>query len=138
MVVNWTPPIRKQLYDIKYDLTHFIRIPLSTIVSRPQISKAYRQIMDDPVAARIPREAFRDPKRLYISIGELNLPTPSSINAAIRYLHNLDLNTMLREALQHSKAKTSGLQKTTASADQQPGLIVKIHGLAMYKKVSLN
>ena len=109
-------------------ITHFLRIPLSTSASRPQIYKAHQQITTDPVAVGIPTEAFTPHSRLQINLGGLDLGTDDRYNTAIKHLHGLRLDNLYNKILQK---KTLDLD-ASQSAQGRDGIFVDLHGLANY------
>ena len=104
---------------------HFVRIPLSTAILRPQLDKAHERVSSDPVAASLPRGAFLLPSRLHVNIGELNLDNPQRIDAAIKFIHSLDMEAMLKE----TTPELGNKKFDNAILSRHPGLHVDIRGL---------
>lgn len=78
------PPDLKKVLE----MTHFVRIPLVTPASLPQILESYSRIQRDTISAVIPRGAFTHPANLHLTIGSLSLPTPSHVEAALEVLRS--------------------------------------------------
>ena len=76
-------PFKKTL-----NLTHFVRIPIVTRASLPQILTSYNRVKEDTVSANIPKGAFKHPANLHLPLGELSLPTPSHVEAASKLLRS--------------------------------------------------
>ena len=115
----------------RFGVTHFVRIPLSTSVPRPQLDKAVKRISSDPVAASVPNEAFVPASQLHITIGELSLKSSERVSATIRYIHSLDLDTMLKEIIVEIERKNS--DKTIQPC--LPGLRVDVRGLNIHGSI---
>lgn len=88
-------------------ITHFARLPLSTVISRPQLGKVYEHVCSDPVAVSVPRQSFLPPSRLHINLGNLSLGNPERVDAAIKYIHSLDMETILKEITAGMSHKSS-------------------------------
>ena len=75
--------------------THFLRIPLATSKSTPELMKSLEQVAQDPIAAALPRQVWSAPDSLHIVIGELNLKGPGRLDLAAELLEKLDLIQIL-------------------------------------------
>ena len=68
------------------------------------------------------------PSRLHINIGELNLENPQRVDAAINYIHSLNLDAMLKEI----RLEVGHKKSDPAVLSRRPGLHVDIRGLIMH------
>ena len=112
-----------------YGTTHFLRIPLSTIISRPQIYKSYKQAMNNPVASGIPKEAFLPHSQLHINLGQLDLDSDERYNAAIRHLQNRNLEELYQGILKRRQEKNSGFDTLE---HKHRGILADFRGIANY------
>ena len=77
--------------------THFLRIPFATAMSTPQLIDLRTRLMQDPIAAAIPRPAWSEPDEIQWTIECLSLETPSRLHRAIQLLQGLDINRIADE-----------------------------------------
>lgn len=68
--------------------THFVRIPLVTRASLPQLLKSYSRIEKGTISGVIPKGAFTHPANLHLSLGELSLTTRRKFEAALKILRS--------------------------------------------------
>lgn len=115
-----------------FRLTHFVRIPLSTAGSRPQLDQAYKRVMNDEVAteAGFENEMLVPPVLLRVQLGSLSLDTPARVNAAIEHLRQLDVQSIYTQCLQRRKSQCPEFEL----AEGRSELRVKIHGLKNYSR----
>ena len=76
-------------YKRRFNLTHFIRIPLLNQTSSTQIQQTLWRVANDPVAASVPPLAYQSIQRLKIGVAALSLPTQERRNNAISLLQEL-------------------------------------------------
>ena len=79
----------------KYGLTHFLRIPLATAKSTPQLLASIDRIATDPITSAFPPAAWSSPDQIYLSIGCLSLKTPARVAAAVELLRRLDIPAII-------------------------------------------
>ncbi|KAI2995755.1 hypothetical protein CBS147346_9769 [Aspergillus niger] len=108
-------------------LTHFLCLPLINATSLPQLESSlatfkasvptfqppqdqhqhhheHHQHQPQPL---IPPSAHRPVGTLHLTLGVMSLPTPDRLSQAIRFLHSLDLEAMLRETPQSEAASSA-------------------------------
>ena len=69
--------------------THFIRIPIATAKSTPQIRRSTEHVAQDPIASALPRFAWLGPNEMKYSLGLLSLETRSHVESAIELLNSI-------------------------------------------------
>ena len=69
-------------------MTHFVRIALVTRASLPKFLDSCTRFQRDAICAVIPKGAFIDPVNLHLTLGALNLPTPSHVETASNLLRS--------------------------------------------------
>lgn len=74
---------------IRHGITHGLRIPLATSISRPQLARSLRQVMTDPTASSIHPDAFGPPDTQSLNLGSLNLANRESVEKAFYLLKTL-------------------------------------------------
>ena len=92
-------------------VTHFVRIPLVTRTSLPQILESYRRLENDPIFALVPKSALTHPANLHFTLGSLSLPTPSHVEAALKLLESITV----RQEDQPLTAHVVGIGNSLAS-----------------------
>jgi len=75
-----------------YGITHFLRIPIATPESTPQLLQSLGHVAQDPIAAALPRAAWRTPDELHYHVAPLSLLEPGRLDRAIRLLRGLNMN----------------------------------------------
>lgn len=114
-----------------YGITHFLRLPLSTYISRPQINESYKQVMNHPVASHIPKQAFLPHSRLHLNLGQLDLESDERYDAAVRHLQKINLENLYQGILKRRQENNPGFD---AQEHKSRGIVVDLHGLAIYSK----
>jgi len=110
-------------------LTHFLCIPLATSKSRSQLSSARQRLMRDPVTSNIPTEAFVWPDTQKLVLGELSLPSDSTIATAKSLLRSLDHDSMLDELRSgNERRKNSGISRNLGDPHTVQPISVSING----------
>ncbi|PWY63916.1 hypothetical protein BO83DRAFT_382208 [Aspergillus eucalypticola CBS 122712] len=111
-------PHPNQRKEKRPPLTHFLCLPLINATSLPQLESSlatfkasvptfqpqhqhehghqHHQHAPQPQPL-IPPSAHRPVGTLHLTLGVMSLPTPDRLSQAIRFLHSLDLEAMLRE-----------------------------------------
>ncbi|KAG6991006.1 hypothetical protein G7Y79_00059g091910 [Physcia stellaris] len=115
-----------------FRLTHFVRIPLSTAGSRPQLDQAYKRVMHDVVAteAGFESEMLVPTALLHVQLGSLSLDTPARVNAAIEHLRQLDVQSIYTQCLQRREKQGPEF----GLAEGRSEVRVKIQGLKNYSR----
>ncbi|PYH73472.1 uncharacterized protein BO88DRAFT_449345 [Aspergillus vadensis CBS 113365] len=112
-------PHPNQKKEKRPPLTHFLCLPLINVTSLPQLESSlatfkasiptlqpqhqhehghgHHQHEPQPQPL-IPPSAHRPVGTLHLTLGVMSLPTPDRLSQAIRFLHSLDLEAMLRDA----------------------------------------
>ncbi|KAI4275103.1 MAG: hypothetical protein L6R38_005957 [Xanthoria sp. 2 TBL-2021] len=75
----------------KYGITHFLRIPLATRQSRPQLRETLNQVAQDPIAAALPRDCWKHPEQLHHQMGLLRLDSPKRVREACELLNGISV-----------------------------------------------
>lgn len=117
-------------------VTHFLGIPLSTPVSRPQYERACRKVMNDFVSSDIPKNSFMYPEELRLHLGALGLGTADRVSKAQDLLANLDLRDMIRNA-SPSLASSGGVGQNSEASSGGHGLRVTMQGFSISENQDL-
>lgn len=120
-------------------VTHFLRTPLATSKSLPQLLKTLEQIAQDPTTRALPRAAWHSPHQLHVTIASLHLETPSKIEAAIQLLRSLNLS-QIAKCVHASSVDNPPTQMNVSEPynhDRRGSIkspVVALHGLVASKK----
>lgn len=79
----------------KYKFTHFLRVPLATSRSRPQLRESLDLAAQDPITAALPRRTWSVPDEMHYVLGALGLQSPAAVEKAVQILKNMDLHRMI-------------------------------------------
>ncbi len=100
-------PKGAEVSPTKYKLTHFLRIPLATKVSTPQLIQSLKHVSQDPTAAALPPQVWSNLDQISCHVTSLSLPTPARVESAIRLLETLDLYKIMSEIKEAPSAVTA-------------------------------
>ena len=78
--------------------THFLCYPLYNPRSSLQLQNLVQRLRDDKLALHCPQKAFRMPKTFNPRLLKFDLINQQTVEAASKFLRNLDINRMLRNA----------------------------------------
>ncbi|KAL8667293.1 MAG: hypothetical protein Q9202_000866 [Teloschistes flavicans] len=118
--------------------THFLRIPLATAISTPQLQKSLQQVAADRLVLRRPHIAWSSPEQVSLVLGSLVLGTKARVRKAERVLHSIDMTGLVN----HCMADLSSLpQSPTKVNPEDPerlppvqAPVVSLHGLSSSDK----
>ncbi len=83
--------------------SHFLCFPLTSPSSRLQFQESFHRSKADPSASNLSLRAIRPIGTLQLAIGVMSLISPVRIEAASKYLHELDVNSILRAIGSHER-----------------------------------
>ncbi len=120
-----------------FKLTHFLCLPIATVLSIPQLEQRLQQFRNDPTTSKIPPGAYRPLQTLHIPIRPLSLPAADRIEAASHHLQNLDIDSLLRRKSDRTPGHTTGVRQMqqrgsahTFSTDSRlPPLTITLSGI---------
>ncbi|KAL8628203.1 hypothetical protein Q9189_006095 [Teloschistes chrysophthalmus] len=81
--------------------THFLRIPLTTAISTPQLQKSLQQVAEDPLTANLPPVAWSSPDQVHLSFESSVLDTPARLRKAEQILHNINMKVLVNDGMAH-------------------------------------
>ncbi|KAI4231737.1 MAG: hypothetical protein LQ352_008388, partial [Teloschistes flavicans] len=118
----------------KLKKTHFLRIPLATAISTPQLQKSLQQVAADRLAVKRPHIAWSSPEEMSLVLGSLVLDTPARVRKAERVLHSIDMTGLVN----HCMADLSSLPQSPTKVNPEdperlPPVqvpVVSLHGLS--------
>ena len=99
-------------------ITHHLRIPLFTQASMQQLSNSFAAVMADPVATRIPFDAWKNVNQLSISLGSLQLRKTEDIDSAVALLRKLDYSETVRLLARELRDKEAAEQASKRATDR--------------------
>ncbi|KAI4194062.1 MAG: hypothetical protein LQ350_007992 [Teloschistes chrysophthalmus] len=101
--------------------THFLRIPLATAQSTPQLLKYLEQVATDPITKDLPREAWRVLDEIHFNIAPVSLPKPSHVEAAVQLLQGMDLGSMLPQPAADIRDSANGITNSFSTSSDMSG-----------------
>lgn len=100
-------------------LTHFLALPLTTTLSRPQLTQSltkFTEAVTNKSTAEnpdgIPSKAIRPVGTLHLTLGVMSLLDEKRVEGALEVLKKLDLKRMLPGAKAEGGASSNGMQVT--------------------------
>lgn len=135
--------------SLRAPLTHFLCVPLITPLSKSQLLSSLHQfttsvtVPDDQGNTSIPDRAIRPLGTLHLTVGVMSLQSKERVEAAVTFLHTLDVQELLRRpvaaALNYMKASMEGSDadstitdtalSTPQTEDPTSPLVVSLTGL---------